>query len=143
MKSRGKPRKREGSRSRYGRRRQGITRGISAQPLQHLIWLPSCQRVHSLPLHSTITCTPLLSIDGLTMDPSSTCYSIIHDDLLESPNAAELRNALQKGSDEVKLETMRRIIVGTLNGHSYVRLPQHMRATLTDSRNSSCRSYNM
>lgn len=56
------------------------------------------------------------------MDPSSTCYSIVHDDLLESPNAAELRNALQKGSDEVKLETMRRIIVGTLNGQSYVSL---------------------
>jgi hypothetical protein len=54
------------------------------------------------------------------MDPSSTCYSIVHDDLIESPNASELRNALQKGSDEVKLETMRRIIVGTLNGQSYV-----------------------
>jgi coatomer subunit beta len=58
------------------------------------------------------------------MDPSSTCYAIIHDDLVESPNANELRNALQKGSDEVKLETMRRIIVGTLNGHAYVGWPR-------------------
>lgn len=55
------------------------------------------------------------------MNPSSTCYTIVHDDLLESPTAAELRNALQKGSDEVKLETMRRIIVSTLNGQSHVR----------------------
>lgn len=56
------------------------------------------------------------------MDASSaTCYTIIHDDLLDAPSAQDLRNALQKGSDEVKLETMRRIIVGTLNGQSYVR----------------------
>ena len=55
------------------------------------------------------------------MNPASTCYTVVHDDLFESPTATELRNALQKGSDEVKLETMRRIIVGTLNGQSYVR----------------------
>jgi vesicle coat complex subunit len=54
------------------------------------------------------------------MSASSTCYTIIHDDLLDNPNSQDLRNALQKGSDEVKLETMRRIIVGTLNGQSYV-----------------------
>jgi len=54
------------------------------------------------------------------MNPSSTCYTIIHDDLVDAPSSQELRNALQKGSDEVKLETMRRIIVGTLNGQSHV-----------------------
>lgn len=54
------------------------------------------------------------------MDPSATCYTVIHDDLLDSPSSQDLRNALQKGSDEVKLETMRRIIVGTLNGQSHV-----------------------
>lgn len=56
------------------------------------------------------------------MSASSTCYTIIHDDLLDNPNSQDLRNALQKGSDEVKLETMRRIIVGTLNGQTYVSL---------------------
>lgn len=55
------------------------------------------------------------------MDPSSTCYTIVHDDLLDSYTSQDLRNGLQKGSDEVKLETMRRIIVGTLNGQNYVR----------------------
>jgi coatomer subunit beta len=55
------------------------------------------------------------------MNPSSTCYTIVHDDLVDAPTSQELRNALQKGSDEVKLETMRRIIVGTLNGQSHVR----------------------
>lgn len=54
------------------------------------------------------------------MNPSSTCYTIVHDDLLDAPSSQELRNALQKGTDEVKLETMRRIIVGTLNGQSHV-----------------------
>jgi coatomer subunit beta len=54
------------------------------------------------------------------MNPSTTCYTIVHDDLIDVPGAQDLRNALQKGSDEVKLETMRRIIVGTLNGQSYV-----------------------
>jgi hypothetical protein len=54
------------------------------------------------------------------MDPSATCYTIIHDDLLEVPSSQDLRDALQKGSDEVKLETLRRIIVATLNGQSHV-----------------------
>ncbi|WVQ77730.1 hypothetical protein IAR50_007420 [Cryptococcus sp. DSM 104548] len=59
------------------------------------------------------------------MNPAIPCYTIIHDDLLDSPSSADLRNALQKGSDEVKLETMRRIIVGTLNGqnHSSLLMP--------------------
>ena len=54
------------------------------------------------------------------MNPSSICYTIVHDDLVDAPSTQDLRNALQKGSDEVKLETMRRIIVGTLNGQSHV-----------------------
>lgn len=56
------------------------------------------------------------------MDPSSTCYTIVHDDLADSPSSQDLRAALQKGSDEVKLETMRRIIVSTLNGQGHVSL---------------------
>lgn len=59
------------------------------------------------------------------MDPNSTCYTIVNDDsLLDSgaaPSIPDLRNALQKGSDEVKMDTMRRVIVGTLNGQNYVR----------------------
>jgi hypothetical protein len=58
------------------------------------------------------------------MDPNATCYTIVNDDtLLDSgaaPSIPDLRNALQKGSDELKLDTMRRIIVGTLNGQNYV-----------------------
>ena len=54
------------------------------------------------------------------MSANTACYTIVHDDLVEGATSPELRNALQKGSDEVKLETMRRIIVGTLNGQSHV-----------------------
>ncbi|KAL0247175.1 hypothetical protein I308_104210 [Cryptococcus tetragattii IND107] len=56
------------------------------------------------------------------MATNAPCYTIVHDDLLESPSINDLRNALQKGSDEVKLETMRTIIVGTLNGQNYASL---------------------
>ncbi|KAJ9107198.1 hypothetical protein QFC19_002858 [Naganishia cerealis] len=65
------------------------------------------------------------------MDPSAPCYTIVNDDSLDgmstgahgTPTSMELRNALQKGSDEVKLETMRRIIIDTLNGHTHYVLP--------------------
>lgn len=67
------------------------------------------------------------------MDPNSTCYTIVNDDsLLDSgaaPSIPDLRNALQKGSDEVKMDTMRRVIVGTLNGQNYVRENLVMSAT--------------
>ena len=59
------------------------------------------------------------------MNASATCYTIVHDDLVDAPTSQELRNALQKGSDEVKLETMRMIIVGTLNGQSHVGISFH------------------
>ncbi|KAK1923557.1 ER to Golgi transport-related protein [Papiliotrema laurentii] len=69
------------------------------------------------------------------MNPSSTCYTIVHDDLLDAPTSQELRNALQKGSDEVKLETMRRIIVGTLNGQSHPSLLMPIIQYVMPSRN--------
>ena len=54
------------------------------------------------------------------MNPTATSYTIVHDDLVDAPTSQDFRNALQKGSDEVKLETMRRIIVSTLNGQPHV-----------------------
>ncbi|KAJ7837055.1 coatomer protein [Mycena olivaceomarginata] len=45
------------------------------------------------------------------MAPSdSSCYTIY-------PSAADLRRALEKGSDEVKIDTLRKIIVSTINGN--------------------------
>lgn len=67
------------------------------------------------------------SIRATAMDPNATCYTIVNDDTLidsgAAPSIPDFRNALQKGSDEVKLDTMRRIIVGTLNGQNFVSLP--------------------
>ncbi|KAL1408249.1 coatomer subunit beta [Vanrija albida] len=69
------------------------------------------------------------------MDSSATCYTIIHDDLIDAPSSQDLRNALQKGSDEVKLETLRRIIVGTLNGQSHASLLMPIIQYVMPSRN--------
>ncbi|KAL7425059.1 coatomer subunit beta [Cryptotrichosporon argae] len=69
------------------------------------------------------------------MDPSATCYTIVHDDLVDAPSSQDLRNALQKGSDEVKLETMRRIIVGTLNGQGHPSLLMPIIQYVMPSRN--------
>ncbi|WWD20258.1 hypothetical protein CI109_104734 [Kwoniella shandongensis] len=69
------------------------------------------------------------------MNPSTTCYTIVHDDMVDAPSSQELRNALQKGSDEVKLETMRRIIVGTLNGQGHPQLLMPIIQYVMPSRN--------
>ena len=53
---------------------------------------------------------------------TETCYTIIHqDDSQEQPSLQELKTALEKGSEEAKIETMKRILVTMLNGDS---LPQ-------------------
>jgi coatomer subunit beta len=50
------------------------------------------------------------------------CYTVVFEDSGgDTPSTQELREALQKGSDDVKLETLRRIIVSTINGNSQVR----------------------
>lgn len=57
-----------------------------------------------------------------TVDPIS--YTLIADDGLSSlASTQELRQALEKGSDDVKLETLRKIIVSTINGVPHVRTP--------------------
>jgi coatomer subunit beta len=49
------------------------------------------------------------------------CYTVVTEDNTETPSTQDLRSALQKGSDEVKLDTLRKIIVSTINGNSQVR----------------------
>ena len=51
------------------------------------------------------------------------CYTIVYEDSSEAPSTQDLRNALQKGSDEVKIDTLRKIIVLTINGNSQVCQP--------------------
>lgn len=51
-------------------------------------------------------------------DPS--CYTVIFESSAECPSASELRSSLEKGSDEVKLDTLRKIIISTINGNPQV-----------------------
>ncbi|VDB90223.1 unnamed protein product [Peniophora sp. CBMAI 1063] len=45
------------------------------------------------------------------------CYTVVVEDGSETPTAQDLRNGLQKGSDDVKCDTLRKIIVSTINGN--------------------------
>ncbi|KAF7970467.1 hypothetical protein HWV62_23875 [Athelia sp. TMB] len=45
------------------------------------------------------------------------CYTVVFEDSSESPSTQELRASLEKGTDEVKIDTLRRIIVATINGN--------------------------
>ncbi|GLB43734.1 putative the coatomer is a cytosolic protein complex that binds to dilysine motifs and reversibly associates with Golgi non- clathrin-coated vesicles, which further mediate biosynthetic protein transport from the ER, via the Golgi up to the trans Golgi network [Lyophyllum shimeji] len=47
----------------------------------------------------------------------SPCYTVVQESSAEYPSAAELRSGLEKGSDEVKLDTLRKIIISTINGN--------------------------
>lgn len=49
------------------------------------------------------------------------CYTVVSEDSSETPTTQELRTGLQKGTDEVKLDTLRKIIVATINGNPQVR----------------------
>jgi coatomer subunit beta len=42
---------------------------------------------------------------------------VVFESGAEYPSAAELRSCLEKGSDEVKIDTLRRIILSTINGN--------------------------
>lgn len=50
-------------------------------------------------------------------------FTLIADEQIDMPPTQDLRAALEKGTDEVKLDTLRRIIVSTLNGSPHVRYP--------------------
>ena len=48
------------------------------------------------------------------------CYTVVVEDGSETPSIQDLRNSLQKGSDEAKIDTLRTIIVSTINGNPMV-----------------------
>lgn len=56
------------------------------------------------------------------MSGEAPCYTVVFEDTAETPSTQELRSALEKGSDEDKLDTLRRIIVATINGNPQVRI---------------------
>ena len=50
-----------------------------------------------------------------TSDPS--CHTVVFESSTEYPGVHELRSGLEKGPDEVKIETLRKIIISTINGN--------------------------
>lgn len=54
------------------------------------------------------------------MASEASCYTVVSEDSAEMPSTSDLRTALQKGSDEVKVDTLRKIIVSTINGNPQV-----------------------
>jgi len=64
----------------------------------------------------------------------SSCYTVVFESSAEYPSASELRAGLEKGSDEVKIDTLRKIIISTINGNpqvsAYILLFLHNISTL-------------
>jgi coatomer subunit beta len=83
---------------------------------------PALRRVSWTSLEPLRSALAYPSIGPAMASPEASCYTVVFEDSGgETPSTQELREALQKGSDEVKLETLRRIIVSTINGNSQVR----------------------
>ena len=54
-------------------------------------------------------------------------YSLVHqDNTADQPTQQELKTQLEKGNDETKIETMRRILVIMLNGDPMPNLLMHI-----------------
>ncbi|KAL0952200.1 hypothetical protein HGRIS_008809 [Hohenbuehelia grisea] len=63
------------------------------------------------------------------------CYTVVFESASETPSTQELRSALEKGSDEVKLDTLRKIIVSTINGNAQPNLLMPIIQFVLPSRN--------
>lgn len=51
---------------------------------------------------------------------TSLAFTLVADETETLATAQDLRAALEKGTDELKLDTLRRIIISTLNGSPHV-----------------------
>ncbi|KAG7085738.1 hypothetical protein E1B28_003281 [Marasmius oreades] len=65
----------------------------------------------------------------------SSCYTVVFESGVEYPSTQELRQALEKGSDEVKIDTLRKIITSTINGNPQPTLMMPIIQYIMPSRN--------
>ncbi|KAF9562275.1 coatomer protein [Agrocybe pediades] len=65
----------------------------------------------------------------------SSCYTVVFESSAEYPSASELRAGLEKGSDEVKIDTLRKIIISTINGNPQPTLMMPVIQYIMPSRN--------
>jgi len=56
----------------------------------------------------------------MSSSSETSCYTVVFEDSSESPSTQELKASLEKGTDEVKIDTLRRIIIATSNGNPQV-----------------------
>lgn len=57
----------------------------------------------------------------MSSNPDAASFTLVWENASEEmPSTQDLRQALEKGSDDVKLDTLRRIITATLNGSPQV-----------------------
>jgi len=69
-------------------------------------------------------------------------YSLVHqDNAADQPTLQDLRNQLEKGSDETKLETMRRILVIMLNGDPMPQLLMHIIRFVMPAKSKALKKY--
>ena len=54
----------------------------------------------------------------------ASCYTLVVEPSTDAPTLQELRSGLEKGSDEVKIDTLRKILALTINGNPQVSKPQ-------------------
>jgi hypothetical protein len=59
---------------------------------------------------------------------TSTCWTIVHQDDVsdQATDVQSLRNALEKGNEDVKLQTMQKILIIMLNGNPLPGLLMHV-----------------
>jgi coatomer subunit beta len=56
-----------------------------------------------------------------TASPSANlAFTLVADEQSDMATTQDLRAALEKGTDDLKLDTLRRIIISTLNGSPHV-----------------------
>ncbi|OZJ02582.1 hypothetical protein BZG36_04188 [Bifiguratus adelaidae] len=67
---------------------------------------------------------------------SDACYTVIHhDDSTEQMSVQDFRNALEKGSEDVKIETMKKVLATMLNGDPMPQLLMHVIRFVMPSKN--------
>ncbi|KAI8138542.1 adaptin N terminal region-domain-containing protein [Fennellomyces sp. T-0311] len=70
------------------------------------------------------------------MATTDLCYTLVHqDDATEQPTLQEFQRALEKGSDEVRIQTMQKLLIIMLNGDPMEKLLLHVIRFVLPSKN--------
>ena len=89
--------------------------------LSQYIWVVGHDQKWIFTHADLVTARRVRRCQTLEMSSSETpCYTVIFESSIESTSAQDLRSGLEKGSDEVKIDTLRKILVSTINGNPQV-----------------------